>query len=130
MPCTIGYVCIQSTIIPATIQIPTNTPLYCQNKKGDERQTYNFPPLRLALLSESLPDAALDTRVDNDCGSTAPFVAMALWRLASGFTDDPELMEVGEGVLREGIDVGVADESSMRPVVGTAGPSHQLNLRW
>jgi len=31
---------------------------------------------------------------------------------------------VGEGVLREGIDVRVADESSMRPVVGTAGPSH------
>ena len=70
-----------------------------------------------------MPDAALDTGVDNDCGSTAPFVAMALWRLASGFTDDAELIEVGEGVLMEGIDVRVADESSMRPVVGTAGPA-------
>jgi len=37
---------------------------------------------------------------------------------------------VGKGVLREGIDVRVADESSMRPVMGTAGPSHQLSRWW
>ena len=31
-------------------------------------------------------------------------------------------------MLREGIDVMVADESSMRPVVGTAGPACQAQL--
>jgi hypothetical protein len=97
-----------------------------RNKKKEERQTYNFPPLRFAPLSTPLPDAALDTGVDNDCGSTPPSVAIALWILTSGATDDPESTEVGKGVLRDGVDVGDADERLMRLEVGTAGPFRQL----
>ena len=41
-------------------------------------------------------------------------------------TDDATLIEVGEGVLIDALEVGVADERLMRPVMGTAGPSRQL----
>jgi hypothetical protein len=37
---------------------------------------------------------------------------------------------VGERVLNDGVDVGVADERLMRPVVGIAGPSRQLVIWW
>jgi hypothetical protein len=33
---------------------------------------------------------------------------------------------VGKGVLNDGVDVGMADERLMRPVVGIAGPSCHL----